>query len=250
MLKVNLNKIMNELYATTDYFARIPHPEEPNFEEEYHGTVIDPDGNNRTLKNERDSWLAGVKEITDYLDNSKPCRFLDVGCGLGWLLSYLDDKWDKNGVEISEFAHKSASRFGNVHCGTLDNYNKTGFDIIIMNHVIEHLEDPISTLKKIKNMINPNGTFIIGTPDFDCGAARRYGDGFRLLHDPTHISLFSCDSMHRCLRDIGFKIKKVEFPYFDTPWFNKEDVEKILKKERISPPYYGSNMTFFCGLGE
>jgi len=39
---------------------------------------------------------------------------------------------------------------------------------------------------------------------------------------------------------------KVEYPYFDTPWFNKDDLLKILNDKEISPPFYGSNMTFFC----
>lgn len=115
-----------------------------------------------------------------------------------------------------------------------------------MYHVIEHLKDPIAALKKVYTMLAPGGTFIIGTPDFDSAAARRYGKKFRMLHDPTHISLFSSDSMHRCLRNQGFKIKQVEYPYFDTPWFTKENLMRILDVDGVSPPFYGSIMTFFC----
>ena len=93
-----------------------------------------------------------------------------------------------------------------------------------------------------------DGVFILGTPNFDSGAARRYGNKFRLLNDPTHISLFSSDSMHRCLRDLGFFIEKVEYPYFDTYWFTKENLLKLLNPNTISPPFYGSNMTFFCKI--
>ena len=196
---------------------------------------------------ERKQSLSRIKEITDYLDTLKGKKILDIGCGLGWLLSYLDDDWDKHGIEISKFASNHARQYGDIYNGVLEDFpGNFKFDVIVMNHVIEHLEDPIWTLNKIRDMLSDEGIFIVGTPDFDSAAARRYGDRFRLLNDPTHISLFSSDSMHRCLRDHGFKIKKVEYPYFDTPWFNKDDLNKILDDKGISPPFYGSNMTFFC----
>jgi SAM-dependent methyltransferase len=247
MRNIPLQKLMQDLYESGDYFASIPPDVGAGYEEEYHEIAVDPDGKERHLLEEREQWLSGVKEITDYLDSLSAKKILDVGCGLGWLLSYLDDNWNKHGIEISKFASNHAKQYGNVFNGVLESFPDNGkFDVIVMNHVIEHLEDPIWALNKIRDMLNNGGIFIIGCPDFDSAAARRYGDRFRLLNDPTHISLFSSDSMHRCLRDNGFKIKKVEYPYFDTPWFNKDDLNKILDDKGISPPFYGSNMTFFC----
>jgi 2-polyprenyl-3-methyl-5-hydroxy-6-metoxy-1,4-benzoquinol methylase len=248
MRKIPLQELMKGLYESHDYYASIPPDVGAGYEEEYHKISIDPDGKERHLLEERGRWLSGVVEITDYLDTLEAKKILDIGCGLGWLLSYLNDDWDKYGIEISKFASNNAKQYGNVFNGTLENFPDNGeFDVIVMNHVIEHLEDPIWVLNKIRDMMSDEAVFIIGTPDFDCAAARRYGDRFRLLNDPTHISLFSSDSMHRCLRDNGFKIKKVEYPYFDTPWFNKSDLNKILDDKGVSPPFYGSNMTFFCG---
>jgi len=252
MRKIDLQVLMDGLYETGDYYATIQPVGEVNYEEEYHEITFDPDGKKRNLLEEREQWLTSVKEITDYLDNLDPCRILDIGCGLGWLLSSLSDDWDKNGIEISKFASNHARQFGEIHNGTLDDFPDIEcFDIVVMNHVIEHLSDPISALKKINNMLNDDGGFlIISTPDFDSAAARRYGDRFRLLNDPTHISLFSADSMHRCLRDHGFKIIKVEYPYFETPWFSKKNLLRILDDQGVSPPFYGSAMTFFCENAE
>jgi 2-polyprenyl-3-methyl-5-hydroxy-6-metoxy-1,4-benzoquinol methylase len=250
MRDFNLTNLMRSLYTNLDYFASIPPEKDVGYEEEYHHTTIDPDGKTRNLLQEREQSLAGVNEITNYLKELHPGKILDVGCGLGWILSYLSNEWDKNGIEISNFAASHAQQFGKIHNGTLDDFTGSGFDVIIMNHVIEHLADPIAALVKVRNLLNPTGIFIIGTPDFDSAAARRYGSNFRLLHDPTHISLFSSDSMHRCLRDHGFKIINVEYPYFETPWFTKENLLRVLDKKGISPPFYGSTMTFFCRLAD
>lgn len=250
MRKFDLKKLMQDLYVNLNYFATIPPDGEVGYEEGYHHTTIDPDGKTRNLLQERAQSLAGVKEITDFLKELRPGKILDIGCGLGWILSTLGEDWDKHGIEISRFASGHAAQFGNIHNGTLDDFSGSGFDVIIMNHVIEHLTDPVSALKKIRRLLKPRGIFIIATPDFDSAAARRYGSNFRLLHDPTHISLFSSDSLHRCLRDHGFKITKVEYPFFDTPWFTKANVLRIMDETGISPPFYGSAMTFFCERDE
>ena len=87
---------------------------------------------------------------------------------------------------------------------------------------------------------------ILETPDFDSAAARRFGNNFRLLKDKTHISLFSQDSIIRFVRDYNFKILRIDYPYFDTPFFNKKNLLRILNKKKVSPPFYGSVVTLFC----
>ena len=77
-------------------------------------------------------------------------------------------------------------------------------------------------------------------------AARRYRERYRLLHDPTHISLFSNDSMHRFLRDHGFRIERVRYPYFEGRHFNQANLTRLLEGEGISPAFYGNFMTFYC----
>ncbi len=238
---------MKKLYSDDLYFVSIP-PIHTEYEESYHEVTIDPDGNKRYLMEEREHSLRGIPEIINWVSNCSGGKILDIGCGPGWFLSSLGSEWDCHGIEVSSFASKIASKSGTIHHGIVETYSETGFDVIVMNHVIEHISDPILVLEKIKMMLNPNGIFIIGTPDFDSAAARRYGDNFRLLDDPTHVSLFSQESMYRCLRDIGFHIDDVEFPYFDTPWFNEKELLRILSNEGVSPPFYGSNMTFLCSL--
>jgi len=249
MRDIDLPRLMKSLYESGDYFVSVePEGGDVDYEEAYHFVTVDPDGKKRNLLEEREQWLAGVKEIHSYIRNLNPGKMLDIGCGLGWLLSAVDPKWVRHGIEISKFASKHASQFGEVHNGILDTFQgKDGtYDLVVMNHVIEHLTDPVAALRRIHGLLKPGGVFILGTPDFDSGAARRYGKNFRLLHDPTHISLFSSDSMHRCLRDNKFKIKYVEYPFFDTPWFSRESLMRLLDDKGISPPFYGSAMTFFC----
>jgi hypothetical protein len=87
---------------------------------------------------------------------------------------------------------------------------------------------------------------IVGTPNFDSACARRFGERYRLLHDQTHISLFSRESLDRFLWDHGFFVERVEFPYFETRYFTTENFERLKDKDGVSPPFYGNIMTFYC----
>lgn len=238
----------HELAMNNEYFKRRVAKKPADYEEVYWGRVVDPDGNVRDRRGERDQHLSDIRQELAFLDSLPHGRLLDVGCGLGFLLSALSSGWEKHGVEVSEFAAKHARAWGEIHTGTLaDARFPTGyFDVVVMYHVIEHLEDPIEALLEVYRILRRGGVLLLGTPDFDSGCARRFGKKYRLLHDPTHISLFSNDSMHRCLRDHGFIIDRVEYPFFDTRHFTKENLLRLFETASVSPPFYGNFMTFYC----
>lgn len=244
--ELNLQLLMQELESTLAYYASIPSRKELVYESDYHEIAIDPDGKTRSHLNEREVALSGCNEIVSYLKEHTPGKILDFGCGLGWILSTLNSDWDKFGIEVSKFAADHASNFGSIYRGNYMNYSEKEFDVVVMNHVIEHLPNPEEAIAKVHSILKPKGLLIIGTPNFDSGAARKYGNRFRLLNDPTHISLFSEDSLRRFIRDHGFKIIKAEYPFFDTPWFNAENLLRLLENDGVSPPFYGSFVTIFA----
>ncbi len=244
---MNLVELMRSLYETGDYFIKCGAETDIDYNDSYWGVVNDPDGKRRNLLKETVQQIEDVRYVWEYINSLKPGVILDVGCGLGSLLSAVSNEWDKYGIELSRKAAEYASKHCNTHVGTLIDcpYEDNQFDCITMYHVIEHVQDPISNIKKIKALLKNKGTFIIGTPDFDSGCARRFGKNYRHL-GPGHIRLFSNDSMHRFLRDFGFKICKVEYTYFNTRLFTRESLMRLFDTSKISPPFYGNFMTFFC----
>ena len=233
---------------SNEYFKRRVAKKAADYEELYWGRVVDPDGKLRDRRGERDQHLSDIRDELAFLDSLPHGRILDVGCGLGFLLSALASGWEKHGVEVSEFAAKHAREWGEICTGTLADARFPGeyFDVVVMHHVIEHLEDPIATLLEAYRILRRGGVLLLGTADFESGCARRFGEKYRLLHDPTHISLFSNDSMHRCLRDHGFVIDRVEYPFFDTRHFTKGNLMRLFDTASVSPPFYGNVMTFYC----
>jgi SAM-dependent methyltransferase len=230
------------------YFIHRPLAAQPDYEEHYWNVIVDPDGNTRDRLSERDRFLANVSHEVQFLRGLTPGRMLDIGCGLGFLLSAMDNRWERHGVELSAFAARHAQNYGDIFVGDVfqARYPNEHFDVIVMHHVIEHIPDPVATIREVLRILKPGGHLVLGTPDFDSGCARLFGNNYRLLHDPTHVSLFSNDSMHRFLRDHGFTIDRVDYPYFETPYFTEDNLNRLFDRAHVSPPFYGNFMTFYC----
>jgi SAM-dependent methyltransferase len=233
-----------------DYFKRRKPAKPLDFEEAYWGaTPVDPDGKVRNRLEEREKDLEDrFKLELAFLNSQPPARILDVGCGLGYFLSGLSPGWEKHGTEISHFAAEHARRWGNIFVGNLKDagYADGYFDVVTMLYVISHMEDPVGAIVEVHRVLKCGGVLILGAPDYDSGCARRFGENYRMLHDQTHINLFTNESMYRFLRDHGFVVDRVEFPFFETRYFTPENLMRLFDTSKMSPPFYGNLMTFYC----
>lgn len=227
--------------------------------EDYWSPKADPSGNvrDRSDPREREQYLAdlGQGELA-YLQSlqsrsgGRRLRLFDLGAGPGWLLSALpDEHWDKWGVEICREAAQEARLHAEVICGDWrGTFDDEFFDVVFCHHVIEHLADPLDHVHEIRRVLKKGGKLILATPDFSSPCAKRFGERFRMLHDPTHISLFSLESMTRMLMDFGFTIEDVAFP-FPERYATAETMEKWRRgpvEGEWSPPWPGNWMTFYC----
>ena len=101
-----------------------------------------------------------LKKIIPYCNCG---NLLDMGCSSGLLLEEAKLLgFEPYGIEISEYASSIAKkRIGSerIYNGTLEssNFNKNFFNVITMIDVIEHVRNPVETLKKIRNILNSTG---------------------------------------------------------------------------------------------
>lgn len=94
-------------------------------------------------------------------------KILDIGCAMGGFLDYLSDKGYKNlfGVDVINDYVKIAKH--NVSLGTVYSipFKEHVFDVVVLDQVLEHLEDPVKALKEIKRVLKPEGIVCVGVPD-------------------------------------------------------------------------------------
>ncbi len=140
----NLPQHMRSLYESKAYYVSLPPGNGANYEESYWNTVVDPDGKERNRLEEKEQFLKDTDYILEYIASQAGGTLLDIGCGLGWLLSALPEKWNKYGIELSKVAAEFARRFGNIFYGPLSEspHPENFFDVVVMHHVIEHLAKP------------------------------------------------------------------------------------------------------------
>lgn len=98
---------------------------------------------------------------------------LDVGCSSGIMLGLLKKEgYDFFGIEPNKKAYLVAQKkFKNkIFNGCLKDFvktNKTKFDIVIYNHVFEHIENLNFEIDLIKKVLKSKGLLFVGSPNSD-----------------------------------------------------------------------------------
>lgn len=97
-------------------------------------------------------------------------RLLDIGAGVGL---FVDEArlmgFDATGVEPSKEAAKAAKKhFGIelINKEFLPTFFSEPFDIVVINHVLEHLPDPKRVIAGATKILNSRGVLVIGVPNF------------------------------------------------------------------------------------
>lgn len=152
--------------------------------------------------------------LTDGQSNSRQ-RWMDIGCGLGYLLdSAYDFDFDVFGTELNPFAITELRRRYNFEVDsrplTDSAYDDQRYDVISMTDVIEHLHDPRHMIRRMHELTNPNGIIIITTMDSDSFTSVLLGkrlEDFRRTRE--HLYFFSRPTIHRLLEEEGFEINAI-----------------------------------------
>lgn len=161
------------------------------------------------------SWVGPLREMIGLsimmLDGAKRGRLLDVGCGNGQFLAAMRTLgWDVYGVDIDEAGVKVAQeRFGiPVHLGSVEasGFPDAAFDAVTLHHVIEHVPDPVGTLRECGRVLRPGGRLVVVTPNVNSLAHRLLRKWWLGLDVPRHFYLFSPRTLRRAAESAGLSI--------------------------------------------
>ena len=138
------------------------------------------------------------------LERGKPASIMDIGCAFGAFLSVADPSWRRFGMDVSEYALRTASRRapGAYFIAADANYLPVNcaVDAVVAFDSLEHVENLESAAAGIKKMLSSRGYFIFVVPVYDGPMAPI----IRLLdHDTTHI--------HKEPRDFWLRWAKTHF---------------------------------------
>lgn len=158
----------------------------------------------------------------------------DVGCGGGFFLECMraigSPEWKLAGVDVSQAAIDKIRDKGFAgYAGRFEELTVEhgAVDVIVLNQVIEHLEDPAGVVKKAGELLRHGGFLFIETPSVEGWDARifraRYWGGW---HFPRHWTLFTQHTLGKLLEAEGFVV--VDRNWLLSPTFWTQSVHHYL----------------------
>ena len=177
---------------------------------------------------------------------------LEFGCASGHVTKALVDRGCRVvGVEVDPEAARVAEAWaeevvvGHVEQDDVwDHLSAEKFDAVLFGDVLEHLGDPLTTLRTALRFISPSGFVVMSVPNVAHGDVRlsllRGSFEYREtgLLDRTHLHFFTKDSVVDLCRQAGLAvvdIKRVVIPLFQSELglarddFDQGTIDRILE---------------------
>jgi len=133
---------------------------------------------------------------------------LDLGCGIGEIANYVETQDQYFGVDINPYCVEYLqgkglwAKIGSVYQIPLDT---SSMDVIILSHVLEHLEEPDSAFAEISRVLKPSGTLIVIVP-------MHHG----YTTDNTHRIFYQPKLLAETAKKHNYEVKSISI--FPIPW--------------------------------
>lgn len=128
---------------------------------------MDYDDSYQNEQNYSQYFVDYLNEIVSYLikNNFQDKKIVEIGCGKGWLTELLEKRGFKN---IYGFDPAYEGVNPNITKDYFsEKYKSINADLIILRHVLEHIENPYEFLQHIQNATSKDTKVLIEVPDFE-----------------------------------------------------------------------------------
>lgn len=222
------------------------------------------------------SFLLRGNDFEDPIDQKKFKRFLPYGYQtqrqnvlspstlslerhrLLWLYLKKETKFFKNNYNVLHFApeqafHKRFKRLRNINYTTTDlnspladvkadicnlPFAKNEFDVILCNHVLEHIPDDTRAMQELFRVMKPGGFGIFQIPQdfkraytFEDHTITDKNERTRIFGQYDHVRIYGKDYFAK-LRTIGFIVNEIDY----TTSFTQSEIQRYgLAKGEIIP---------------
>lgn len=147
-------------------------------------------------------------------------EILDVGCGRGFLLSYMASMgFSARGVELSDAAAWHAREKLGLDVQTGDflktSHRPASFTAVVFWHTLEHFPRPEECLARAGELLRPGGLLAVAVPNSDSLQARLFGRHWFHLDVPRHYWHFTTPALAKLLARRGFRVVQLDHFCFE-----------------------------------
>jgi SAM-dependent methyltransferase len=139
-------------------------------------------------------------------------KILDIGCGKGQLICQMFNFGFTNVQGVDKFIDKAYDYGYNVKVfkNDLAELKRNSYDLLMMHHVFEHMENPLEELRKCYDLLKEDSHLIIRIPVVG-KAWEMYKQNWVQLDAPRHFFIHTEESMHVLAQNAGFTITNIEY---------------------------------------
>ncbi len=160
--------------------------------------------------------LPRMQRVLRNVRVDRPIRVLDIGCGNGHNLAAIGSllpECELHGVDIGDRQAEHLRRLGiEFHGGAIESLDlpRDHFDLVILNHVIEHFFDPVAVMRKVASLLAPEGVLYLETHVAGCIEERIFGRYWIGYDAPRHLTVFSPRTLRKLAETAGLRVMQMD----------------------------------------
>lgn len=128
---------------------------------------------------------------------------VEFGSGGGDLLANIKAK-GKIGIEINDAARMAAKEIGVKSVKNVSDIPNNYADIIISSHALEHVENPLGTLRELREKLQDEGKVVFVVPNESCDSE------YSRSEVNNHLYTWNCLTLGNLFKAAGFFVQHVE----------------------------------------
>jgi len=102
----------------------------------------------------------------------------------------------------------------------------SGWDLIMLNHSLEHMARPVQVLERLRDCLNDRGSIVIRVPVADSWASRTYATDWVQLDAPRHLFVFTQRAMTVMAERAGLMVSRVFFDSYALQFWGSEQYKQ------------------------
>jgi len=191
----------------------------------------------RYLLNYKQRAIQRGNKIIDMINKYKNCGdLLDVGCGYGFFLNFArENGWEVSGVELSEGALRYARENYNLNIFRGDigeiELNCRQFDLISLQHILEHISNPVYILKKLSKTLKDDGILVVVVPNASSLVAKFARTNWVCFSKASkHVFHYNRQTLNTVLKKSGYQIlgvKTIQWESREVLWSVKVFLKRL-----------------------